>query len=474
LLTLLYLYLLRRNSQNNRNENARRVLLEKPFTKINHEFVSTTLAALTEENSFSSLKYNGWFSITNKQRHERELTPLERQGLVNKLFSPEYPLVKCTNIDREIDALPEGKRGIKLRLISPWQQSPHEIIFYIPGTASVTTSSSIELSIGNHLAHALNCQVLIIDHELAPTIKWPHILAQICTMIKHYMDTHPNLTVYYLAGFSTGGYFATLATFILGKLDKHFSRLILFAPMLDVGAEFRRPEYSEFTMQQLKQLPLPDDFKKQTVEKLNTLRKHIDPNEYFEKDFSGLHESLITDCFPRYKYQLEDLRTISPLWFNKKSFHPRLFPDTTIILGQTDCFRIDSELFFAKLKDDKCKVTKIILPVINHALIWKNLYPIYLAQLITKPDRIDNTSFNEILEYDAILRLENSKAENQSSIAKPVKKESPEMKEQRLLDETTHLKTLCKSFNWLRSANNVTQPADDKNLKVPIYSSYDP
>jgi acetyl esterase/lipase len=479
-LGLVYWHISNRNNRNTRLETAEKMTVKASLQRdqdkliqIDAEFIKFTIAELFNDARFSNLDYNGWFGIKNKQSHYRLMSSRERQEFISKKFSSLYHLAPYTDVERDLKSLPEGYERIpKLRRILAKDQPENKITFYIPGTASVTTNAEIELCIGTHLAYALHSSVLIIDHDLAPETPWPFNLIQVCRIIKHFIDNNPKVDEYILAGFSTGGYFATFIPFILGRLNQEkyrFNRLILFAPMEDCGAELRHPQYTEWNERQLAQLPIPSDFKDDPVGKLKILRALIDPKDYFESNFAGLHECLIKDCFPKYKKQEKGLREVSPLWFDNASFNSDLFPDTTIIVGQRDCFRIDSELFYAKLKDSNCKVTKIVLPAINHGLIWKSIYPIYLAQPIIRPRKNDNPSFNDIIKSDQALMINARDNEEGSVIA------NDHLTEEAIPWRTRQIELLCQSYNWLRKTNDPPQhPVDNISLDVPIYSFYEP
>ncbi len=282
--------------------------------------------------------------------------------------------------------------------------SNEEITFYIPGTASTTRNDKIDVMNAVHLAYALGTQVILVTHDLARPFN--EILSQICNIIFEYHNKHPNIS-YSLVGYSSGAYYATLAIRILSDLGIKFNRLILFAPMLDVGAEFRKPNGGQLGRDHKCQLP------KYFVgnDKLNVLRSKIGKNEFFVNDALARFY-LVDNCFKSCINSMIDLRKFSPLWFDSSFFDQQIFRNTTIIVGEKDCFRIDSEIFFEKLSDAKCTVTKIVIPQMGHALIWQSIYPIYLAQEILAAENGDNSDG----EFKAIIKKDRDLAKNQKII----------------------------------------------------------
>ncbi len=129
----------------------------------------------------------------------------------------DYPVVR-----------PGGK--IPNRFITPLNKCNAKLItFYIPGTASSVTNVKIETTNATHLAHSLDSKVLIIHHALAPDFKWPHQLNDVCRSIRHYIRQFNPKTIN-LAGYSIGGFLATLATIVLREFNIKINRLILFSP----------------------------------------------------------------------------------------------------------------------------------------------------------------------------------------------------------------------------------------------------
>lgn len=154
-----------------------------------------------------------------------------------------------------------------------------------------------------------------------------------------------------------------------------------------------------------------------------------------------------------------NLRKLSPTWFDSNFFESVDFPDTTIITGENDYFRVDAEVFFEKLSEGHCSVEKIIIPNADHELIWKKIYPIYMAQKITYSNKAnDDSDFTEITNTDAQLVIKKGEVEAIPS-------------NQDLCEYAKKLKILCKNLHIL-SLFNTNRANISKNLhETPQYMS---
>ncbi|MDQ2993356.1 MAG: hypothetical protein M3R00_00180, partial [Pseudomonadota bacterium] len=416
---------------------------------------------------YANIKYNGPFNSKTVLPPLRRLTASDMKKAVEEYFQPHYNFIRCVPTVQMMLLKKPGKL-IDCRLVSPLSTDEEKIVFYIPGTASVTRNTKIDELIALHLGFALNSQVLIVDHDLSPRLQWPGILFQICKIILDYKNKSTDKTCFYLAGFSSGGYFATLVPFIL-KDSMRFSRLILFAPMLDLGAELRRGNTRDWK-DNIHKLPLPKSFKntaKEKVARLDRLISLVDGEDFFEKDIGNLYECIILYCFPEFQGTPENLRKYSPIWFEVGCYTEALFPDITIIVGEKDCFRIDSELFYGKFEGTDRKIMKIVLPKINHGLIWKCLYPIYLAQKINTPEDMSDLDFKEILAADESLKVD----KNDKSKTSMQESKETVLPERTILHRADHLKELCHRFNYQYS-RRPNQPINDDAHDKPGYASH--
>lgn len=254
----------------------------------------------------------------------------------------------------------------------------NKIAFFIPGTASSIHNQAISNIIASHLVNALNMPVVLIIHRFAPFDKWPVPLYDTYQAILHFYEKYQKPKMV-LAGYSSGGYFATLAALILSKKKIKVERLILFAPLLDISGELgyeKNKERIYYTQHVSKELKISyEDYQK------------IFSDAKEDKLFNDhSFNDIIYNSYPhRYIKKPILLRGCSPAWISVSALKRlSLFPETTIITGEKDFFKMDSVIFYKKLVAAGKKLLFIELPNQKHDVIWIRLYPIYLAQLLTE------------------------------------------------------------------------------------------
>ncbi len=409
------------NSVENQNSEYIDILAKivdtKPFDKVDYqgsltpEFVKETMDNLNTNN----------FDI---DVHDPSKTPL---------FYAEYPIdIKVLHV--KIRGQKSG--SLDQEIITPKHLKIDEkkITIYIPGTASIVERKDIDRAICSHLAFSLTSKVLIAHYELASKKPWPHQLNQVCDTILEYNREHRPTSIN-IAAYSIGGLMGILSILILNK-HKHkvrFDRLILFAPSLDLGSEFRLYDFKEH-----KHL-------------ISHIPEHIKIKDHFHKPSQPFNQA-VSKCFENLALKPKELRKFSPTWFNKSCFSKDFFPTTTFITGEYDFFLRDTLCLYEKLRDAGCPAVKIILPRANHFIMWRSIYPFYLAQKIdpknTTKIKIDITELDEL---------------DEALLINKVKDQSLKIKLQRAKD----LKVFCNRMNnVLITSENQTD--DDK---TPKYNS---
>ena len=294
-----------------------------------------------------------------------------------------------------------------------------EITFYIPGTAFSVENYEIDDLIASHLVNALNTKVMHMDHRKAPHSQWPCQLVDICDSILAYVNEQKQegkQPIINIAGYSSGGLIATLAAIVLQNFGIKVGRLILFAPLLDLGGELRmqpvEPDVEDFA----KFKPyLPNHFQ-QNSSNLTPLQQQAKRDTCFTPE---RFNQFIHTAFGNSELEsFENLRNYSPVWFRKECFNPDIFPQTTIITGENDYFRPDIEVFFERLRDANCNATKIVIPNSDHTLFWNRIFPLYLSQPICKLS--DSTevvpSFESIQAIDATLKKGSSQSSQKDAV----------------------------------------------------------
>jgi acetyl esterase/lipase len=103
---------------------------------------------------------------------------------------------------------------------------------------------------------------------------------------------------------------------------------------------------------------------------------------------------LIDSCFTEsYSNKPGSLRQFSPNWLQVNTLKKINFPKTTLIVGENDFYRMDSEIFYAKLIQAKKTAQLVLLAKADHSIMWHALYPIY----ISKPLLLLKTSLRMIV-----------------------------------------------------------------------------
>lgn len=276
----------------------------------------------------------------------------------------------------------------------------NKLAFYIPGTASSLRNTEIEETIATHLVNALEMPVILIAHRLAPGHKWPIPLLDVCQAIEHFYNEYnqPEVTV---AGYSSGGLYAVLATLIISYKNIFVQRLILFAPLLDLSREFgcwTQEKHQQFTEY------LPPSLSKDQG-KLFKLKADAANDKFMsEGSFKEIIRNLFTE---NYYGNPKQLRSYSPAWFSIQMLSSiKKFPEVKIIIGEHDFFRIETQVFFSKLLAAKKSVKMLVLENENHSVIWQKLYPIYLSQVIPeqRAGQTSETAKKCLFELDVSLR----------------------------------------------------------------------
>jgi acetyl esterase len=214
-------------------------------------------------------------------------------------------------------------------------------IFHIPGSGFNTLIPHFAFVTCSQLAEHSGCQVIVINHRLAPENYFPKgqddALEVFCTLMENAKSLQIDSNKVALSGYSSGG---TYAAWIAnqksyGQISK-IKHLFLISPVVDLSG-----------------------FMVRTEEKTE-MNDHV-VSEHFVK---GMKEF--------YLYRMKTLRDfnpkLSPIFATIKGDHP----STDILFGDTDRFLSDAKNYSLKLKE-KTKVVSKSFDNTCHNGFWHNI-----------------------------------------------------------------------------------------------------
>jgi acetyl esterase len=225
------------------------------------------------------------------------------------------------------------KKNIKIPVrtyIPPHHQNSKQRIptlFYIPGTAFVAGEIEFTRVVCSHLCKLTGCQVIVINHRLAPENQFPEGVQDVYEVIQFFLKEAPGGYIdpkrIAIAGYSSGGNIAALVSTTAGRNALYFNRQVLISPIVDLSRSL-----SDFQDFENKDLDISNDF-------VNWFLELYVPEGLNRKD-----------------------PTISPFWQKKEDTKKQ--PPTSIIWGEFDRFRSDAEGYFKKLQKAGVDVKKTV------------------------------------------------------------------------------------------------------------------
>jgi acetyl esterase len=242
---------------------------------------------------------------------------------------------------KDIQATLRTGTSIPIRLYrSQKMYASYPTIFYVPGTAFVAKEIAFTDVICSNIAEKSNCQVIVINHRLAPEDQFPHGLDDAYYLLKLIIKS-PNSSFNIdknkiaIIGYSSGGNFAASMS-AFGKAEGlPIARQILISPLLDLSRSLK-------------------DFK-----------------EFEDKD-TTINEPFVEWFLKLYLPEGINLKTplLSPFWQEESEL--RGLPPTDIIFAENDRFRSDSEAYHAKLMQAGVNTYKMVVPGEDHSFLWYN------------------------------------------------------------------------------------------------------
>lgn len=268
------------------------------------------------------------------------------------------PMLKPADVPF-FDMLVPISEGVKIptRIYLPPQgKAPLATLFYIPGTAFVAHESRVTQVICSHICRLAGCQVIVINHRLAPENPAPVPHLDSYEVFRFFVQKKPIIDQFSidksriaLAGYSSGGNIAASMAIKAKQDGIHILRQVLISPIVDLSRSLK--SFLKYEQQD------------------------SDISEEFVNWFLDL-------CLPENVNPKDP--EISPFWVSKEIVQG--LPPTTIVVAEYDRFRSDAELYYKKLLDGGVDVEKLFLDKENHSYLWHKLEIVEkIAENVLKP-----------------------------------------------------------------------------------------
>lgn len=262
----------------------------------------------------------------------RELMSVAKPG-----FEP------ATNITCHDIVVHIGKKiGMPVRVYrSPDIKGPYPTLFYIPGTGFIANAPHVTDAICGHLAEKSNCQVVMLNHRLAPENKHPAGYQDAYALFQFFMDDPDNYlsldkAKIAIGGYSSGATFAALITIQAKQEGYKIAKQILMSPFVDFSRSLT-------------------DYKQ------------------FEDQDSVITNEFIDWVLELYVPEGVDYKdpSLSPYWQEDKNVNG--LPWTDIIFTEFDRVRGGIHHFSLKLVNQGVYTSNQMIPKENHSFLWNRL-----------------------------------------------------------------------------------------------------
>src|SRR5574337_1905715 len=131
---------------------------------------------------------------------------------------------------------------IPVTIFMPKEPKDSELgtLFYIPGTAFIAQENKFTRVMASRICEASGCQVIVINHRLAPENQFPDGVLDCYHVFKFFVKEMPqrfliNKQAIAIAGYSSGGNYAVTVAAKAKKEGLPVNRLILLSPLIDLS-----------------------------------------------------------------------------------------------------------------------------------------------------------------------------------------------------------------------------------------------
>lgn len=269
--------------------------------------------------------------------------------LVEKLPSPAqvadvwFNDAKIT-IDKDVN--------LTIRIYRPkTKKTLYPTIFYIPGTGFIARSHTIPHALCSHLAQESKCQVIMINHRLAPEHPCPTPINDCNDAVVYLLENAENFSINKkqtgIAGYSSGGNIAAITAIHLKQREHKFVFQFLIGPLVDLSCSLQ--DYKYFSEQ--------------------------------DKTISEQFLSCLINLYCPPHLSRKD-PNISPYWNQRAIF--KGLPRTFIFAGWYDRLRSQAHAYKLKLSENEVHSQLVLFKEQDHAFMWKELSAIELGSKIIR------------------------------------------------------------------------------------------
>lgn len=298
-----------------------------------------------KETDVAVAKKKGIFdvSIINHRERVARVEPLNKPADV-QFFDIAVPI-------------PGGVR-IPTRVYLPAEEmAPVATLFYIPGTAFVAHESKFTQIVCSHICQRARCQVIVINHRLAPENPSPTSYLDSYRVFKFFVSNKPVADHFSvdrkriaLGGYSSGGNIAALMAIQAKQEHIPVMLQVLISPIVDLSRKL-----TKFLKWEEQDLDISEEF----------------VNWFLDLYFSTDNINPEDPC-------------VSPIWQPKSEL--KGLPPTTIVVAEYDRFRSDAEAYYEKLTEAGVLTNRVFLDKENHSYLWHKLEIVQkIADDILKP-----------------------------------------------------------------------------------------
>lgn len=274
---------------------------------------------------------------------EQKLRGFERSIIDHReRVTAAKPMAKPAEVPHEDILVPlSANTRSPIRIYRPENSSaPYPTIIYVPGTAFVAREIAFTEVICTYIAKYSNCQVIVINHRLAPEDQFPKGLEDAYSVMRYIVNSPAffkiDKTRIAIVGYSSGGNFIANMAILAKRENLPIALQILISPMVDLS---------------------------------RSLQKF--------RDFEN-KDTAITDAFVEWFLDLylpNDVDKtnpwLSPFWQKPKRLQQ--LPPTDIIFAEYDRFRSDAEGYFQKLQGAGVDVRRLMVKGEDHSFLWYKL-----------------------------------------------------------------------------------------------------
>lgn len=245
------------------------------------------------------------------------------------------------NITTRTISVPIGNNtAISIKIYRPndVQLDTYPTLLHIPGSAFTALEDGFSDASLSHIAQKSGCQVILINHRLAPECPFPTPLLDVYQIILWLLDNAARFKInkdcIISSGYSSGGTIAAATTYWAKKAGLPICSQILISPVTDLSRS-------------LKEYKADEDL------------DNIIPNHFVEWFLS------------KYIPKNTDLQdpNLSPYYQEDVA----ILPPTDIIFGQFDRFKSDAIAYGKKLDSAKVPLTCWQFFKEKHGLFWHNM-----------------------------------------------------------------------------------------------------